>query len=70
MKRASEPVTLTPRQKQIISLASEGKTYKQIAVKLCIAEDTVRSHLTTVRLKLNANNTVRAVCLAIGSGII
>lgn len=70
MKKISDPVSLTPRQKQIMQLAAAGKTYKEIAISLDIGDETVQSHLKIVRMKLNVNNTISAVAVAISNGMI
>ncbi|RCK75131.1 MAG: Two-component response regulator [Ignavibacteriae bacterium] len=44
-------LNLTPREKQIASLYCEGFTYKQIAEKLYISPQTVRTHLKKFHCK-------------------
>ena len=61
---------LTPRQKEILSLSSHGKTYEEVAHTLGISEETVRSHLMTIRIKFNVKNTMGAVSIALSQGIL
>lgn len=70
MLKSKDGVYLTPRQKDVLSLSAKGKSYKQIASDLRIDEDTVRCHLTNIRLKLNVNNTSGAVAFALSKGMI
>ena len=49
---------ITPREKQVLSLISEGKTAKEIAEKLGIARSTVESYRQNLLVKLNAKNAV------------
>lgn len=69
MRRVSED-DLTPRQREVLQLAAEGKTYEQIAAELKIEYGTVRSHLASVRACFQVSNTMRAVTLALSQGII
>lgn len=61
---------LTPREKEIMGLISHGKTSEDIALCLSISAETVRCHLTNVRMKLDATNTPQAVALAIRRGFL
>ena len=58
-------LNLTDRQKEILTLARDGLTYKEIAAELEIANETVRGHLAEIRQRLNALNTTQAVTIAI-----
>lgn len=54
---------LTPREKEVISLAAKGKKYKEIAKELAISNFTVRSHLTNIRMKLQVHETSDAILI-------
>lgn len=41
-------VTLTPREKEVIELAAEGKSNQQIAEELRITKRTVESHISNI----------------------
>lgn len=47
---------LTPREREVVQLISEGKTDKEIAGSLGIAADTVANHVAKVFAKLNVRN--------------
>jgi len=44
--------SLTPRERQVITLAARGQTNRQIAETLVIAPETVKSHLRNALAKL------------------
>lgn len=59
---------LTPRDVEVLMLASRGEDVGQIAAKLFLAPGTVRNYLTNIVTKLNARNRVDAVRIARESG--
>jgi DNA-binding NarL/FixJ family response regulator len=61
---------LTPREVQVIELASVGKTNRLIGVQLGISEATVAAHMKNVLAKLGANDRTHAVVLALERGIL
>jgi DNA-binding NarL/FixJ family response regulator len=70
MGRAIETVIapLTRRETQILDYVAKGNTNKQIADILGISEQTIKSHVSAVLRKLNANDRAHAVALAIRNG--
>ena len=44
---------LTPTEQRIADLAKQGKTNRQIAQELSIAEGTVRTHMSKILIKLS-----------------
>lgn len=68
---SSEPIIpLTSREKEILTLVAKGKSNADIAQKLFVREVTVKTHLNSIYKKLNVDNRVQAVLLAIQTGII
>lgn len=57
--------SLTPREKEILLLISEGITNKQIADQLFIAENTVKNHIKKLLEKLKLENRVQLASYAI-----
>lgn len=53
--------SLTPQQRKILSLFADGMLNKQIAFELDVAESTVKSHASTIFLKLGVKNRTQAV---------
>ena len=51
---------LTPRQREILLLATDGATTADIAAKLGISAGTVRNYLSEVILMLGAANRIEA----------
>jgi DNA-binding NarL/FixJ family response regulator len=52
---------LTPRERQILKLMSEGLPNKTIASRLKISERTVTTHVANIYAKLHVNNRVSAI---------
>jgi two-component system response regulator DegU len=59
---------LSLRETQILNYIAEGNTNKEIASKLEISEQTVKSHVSAILRKLNANDRAHAVALAMRQG--
>jgi DNA-binding NarL/FixJ family response regulator len=60
---------LTPRQREVLSLLGEGKSNKEIARVLQLAEGTVKLHVTAILKNLGVNNRTRAVVAASQLGL-
>jgi len=52
---------LTPREREILQLMSEGLPNKTIAARLSISERTVTTHVANIYAKLQVNNRVSAI---------
>jgi DNA-binding NarL/FixJ family response regulator len=61
---------LSPRERQVLSLLAAGKSNKEIASALSIAEITVKCHLTVIFLRLNVTDRTQAVIAAVQRGIV
>ena len=59
---------LTPRQREILVLATEGASTAGIAARLGISAGTVRNYLSEAILKLGAANRIDAARIARGKG--
>jgi FixJ family two-component response regulator len=55
--------TLTPREREVLDLVLAGKLNKQIALELCTAEKTVKSHRGHIMEKLQVRSTSAIVGL-------
>jgi len=62
--RSSASITLTRRERSILSLVSQGLTNREIATKLYISEHTVKAHMKNIMEKLHAHTRQEAVTLA------
>ena len=61
---------LTPREKEVLLLISEGLTDQDISQKLFISHYTANSHRKNLLLKMDAKNTAELVKKAMEKGII
>lgn len=64
--RAAE---LSPREGEVLTLVAEGKSNKEIATALDIAENTVKNHLKNILEKLHLENRVQAAAYALRQGL-
>jgi DNA-binding NarL/FixJ family response regulator len=55
------PEILTAREREVIKLLTDGATDREIALRLSIAERTVRVHLQSIFRKVGARNRTEAV---------
>lgn len=60
-----EPVVITHRENEIITLISEGYTNEQIAEQLFISKHTVNTHRKNILSKLGVKNTAGIVMYAV-----
>ena len=61
---------LSSREIDVLRLIAAGNANKEIAARLGIAEETVKSHITNILAKLGANDRTHAVTTALKRGII
>jgi DNA-binding NarL/FixJ family response regulator len=61
---------LSPRELEVLGLIARGNANKEIAARLAITEETVKSHITKILAKLSANDRTHAVTIGLKRGII
>jgi DNA-binding NarL/FixJ family response regulator len=61
---------LSPREKEVLEQVTQGKSNKEIAAALAIAENTVKNHLKNILEKLHLENRVQAATFALREGLI
>jgi len=61
---------LTARETEILNYVAQGYSNKQIAAELTISEQTIKNHIASIMLKLNANARTQAVVIAVQKGLI
>ncbi|MES2690169.1 MAG: response regulator transcription factor [Bacteroidota bacterium] len=66
-KKLSNTEELTRREIELLELLSKGYRYKEIADKLFISQDTVRTHIRNIYLKLQVNSKIEAINKVFGS---
>jgi len=60
---------LTAREREVLSCLVDGLPYKQVASRLGISIETVRSHVRSIYSKLQVHSVVEAVTLALRQGV-
>jgi len=59
---------LTALEKEIVILVAQGRTNREIAEKLCLAEQTVRNYLSEIYTKTENKNRVGLTMFAVRVG--
>lgn len=67
---AEETGELTRREHQVLQLVADGNTDREIGAALSISEQTVKSHVKWILLKLCAKNRTHAAYIGLRSGLI
>ncbi len=62
--------TLTAREQQVLSLLAGGFSNKEIMTHLSLSTGTVRTHVSSILAKLNANDRTHAVVKAVRRGMV
>jgi DNA-binding NarL/FixJ family response regulator len=69
-RRRSPTFRLTRREREVLEIASEGLTAREIADRLGVRERTVTTHLARIYGKLGVGNRLAALRLAARSGLV
>ena len=61
---------LSPREEEVLRLLATGETNRQIAKRLFVADETVKSHVAAIFRKLEVSDRTRAAILAVKAGLV
>jgi DNA-binding NarL/FixJ family response regulator len=61
---------LTPREEEVLRLLATGETNRQIAKRLFVSEETIKSHVASIFRKLEVSDRTRAAILAVKAGLV
>ena len=62
--------SLSPREKEVVTLIAEGKSNREIAAQLVLSPKTVESHRSRIMQKLSISQTAQLVCYAVREHLI
>jgi DNA-binding NarL/FixJ family response regulator len=60
--------TLSVREREIIQLLAEGLTGEEVADRLVLSSETIKTHIRNAMTKLEARNRVHAIAIALRAG--
>jgi DNA-binding NarL/FixJ family response regulator len=61
---------LSPREEEVLRLLATGETNRQIAKRLFVSEETIKSHVASIFRKLEVSDRTRAAVLAVKAGLV
>ena len=63
-------VRLTEREREVLAIAAQGLTAREMAFRLGVRERTITTHLARIYGKLGVGNRLSAIRLAAQSGLV
>jgi DNA-binding NarL/FixJ family response regulator len=68
-EQVEEPVDLTARQREILTLIVQGMTYEEMGKTLCLSERTIRYHMQEIIQRLHLENRSQVIAYAARMGL-
>jgi DNA-binding NarL/FixJ family response regulator len=65
-----DPVSLTPREREVVILIAEGRSNREIAKQLVVSERTARTHVSNILTKLGLASRTQAAMWAVKEGLV
>ncbi|MDG4821784.1 response regulator transcription factor [Asanoa sp. WMMD1127] len=66
---AADPARLTPRERQVLAEIGRGRSNREIARALGLAEKTVKAHVSAILAKLGVQDRTQAALYAVRAGL-
>jgi DNA-binding NarL/FixJ family response regulator len=66
----ADPARLTPRERQVLAEVGRGRSNREIARALGLAEKTVKAHVSAILAKLGVQDRTQAAVYAVRAGLV
>jgi two-component system, NarL family, response regulator LiaR len=70
LRSPERPEPLTERETEVLKLVARGRANKEISSELFIADKTVKTHVSSILMKLGVRSRTQAALYAVRSGLI
>lgn len=67
---SGNPFQLSEREQEVLSLLVHGMSNQQMATKLCLSAETVKTHMRRIMEKLSVSDRTQAAVKAVKEGLV